>query len=368
MASSKRRARAAAGGGQQGVVGTRARSLQSLHGAVNVRNRRLVQAQRQAGRAVADRAPMRCHNPSRSRRRRGARRGRFRFRHAPPGDSRYRRRSPADGDPGWAPCDRLQRRDLQPSRGAPAAYRGWPQLSRSQRYRNDPRRFRRLGRRGLAVARRYVRGRDLGSRDTHADAGARPARDQAALCLAAGGRPVVRLGAQIIAVVARSSLRHRRPRGRRRLQLRSRPASADDLPSSLHARSRHSPHDRPDGRSARGDILAAAVRRIRTPFARRLGGAHAHDAARYHRPAHAVGRAGRCVPVGRDRFFGGAGGDDARGTGARHGFHHRLSGRKGRRDGGGARGCRASRLPACRAAARQHRRERYPARHPGELR
>ncbi len=225
----------------------------------HVRHRRLVPQGRTPGRARDHRRAVRPDHPSRAGRQRSPRGPRFRLRHAPAVHHRCRRRPSADHHTGRPLFDRLQRRDLQPPRPARRARPRRVRLPHEERHRDAPRLLRPLAGRRLAPPRGHVRRRDLEPRGAHADAGAGPRRHQAAVPHTAERRHRVRLRDPGAQSPARPSLRHRRARGPRLLQLRPRAEAAFDLPASGESRTGARPASRPHGRAGTPRLLATAL-------------------------------------------------------------------------------------------------------------
>ena len=192
-----------------------------------------------------------------------------------------------------------------------------------------------------------------GTAPAHADAGARPARHQAALLRRAAGPPAVRLGAEGVARASRTGGRPSTRRGRGLSAPQLRPATAHDLSRGREAAARDDP-DGARGRGAGADLLLGRARRSRAPACtqrsgagRDGGGRAARCAAARCRPAaHDRRRAARRLSLRRHRFLDRGGADAGAEHAAGEDVLDRLS-RRGLRRGGACQGRR--RAPAHRA-------------------
>ena len=150
-----------------------------------------------------------------------------------------------------------------------------------------------LGRRGLAPARGHVRRRDLGPPHPHADAGARPARHQAALRDAAARRP--RLRRPKSARCARCPTTTSPSTNARSTTSSATATSSARAPSGSEVPSLDPGHILtigPEGEATRPPVLAAALRPAPRPQRSRLD--RRHRASRSTPPSRAT-----CSPTSR---------------------------------------------------------------------
>ncbi len=241
---------------------------------------------------------------------------------AQPADRQRRRLDPA----------RVQRRDLQLPRAAAVARGAGHRLPLQQRFGSDRAPLRRAGRTRVRGARRHVRAGDLGQPLRAADAGARPRRQEAVVCLARRDPGRVCVGDEGVCGAAGSRARDRRDRHSVLLPVRLRAASADVLSRRAAGRAGYVRHVRPQRAGARRTVLAADVPGRAPPAAAAAvcRGRHARPRARDRGGRAPVDqrRAARRVPQRRHRLDDRRRADAAPARRAGAHLHDRIRGRR----------------------------------------